>query len=97
VQGIVLMRKNEHTLPAVLMRKNRLSTFVLDLLHVTRETVRENLLLGMVLVTAVLLMFLSNVRSALIVADARRSGAGSSGRCARRRSGWATWCRCHWP
>jgi len=39
-----------------------------DLLNVTTETVRENLLLGMGLVTAVLLMFLSNVRSALIVA-----------------------------
>ena len=38
------------------------------LLHVTTETVRENLFLGMVFVTSVLLMFLSNVRSALIVA-----------------------------
>src|SRR6185369_7308003 len=34
----------------------------------TTETVKENLFLGMVLVTVVLLMFLSNVRSALIVA-----------------------------
>src|SRR5262249_6007453 len=39
-----------------------------DLIHVTTETVRENLLLGMALVTIILLMFLSNVRSALIVA-----------------------------
>ena len=39
-----------------------------DLVHVTTETVQENLFLGMVLVTAVLLMFLSNVRTALIVA-----------------------------
>jgi cobalt-zinc-cadmium resistance protein CzcA len=39
-----------------------------DLINVTTETVRENLLLGMVLVTVILLMFLSNVRSALIVA-----------------------------
>src|SRR5262249_33807994 len=38
------------------------------LLHRTTETVEENLILGMVLVTAILLMFLSNVRSALIVA-----------------------------
>jgi heavy metal efflux system protein len=38
------------------------------LLHVTTETVHENLLTGMVLVTIILLMFLSNVRSALIVA-----------------------------
>jgi len=39
-----------------------------DLIRVTTETVRENLLAGMGLVTVVLLMFLSNVRSALIVA-----------------------------
>jgi cobalt-zinc-cadmium resistance protein CzcA len=38
------------------------------LLHVTKETVRENLFMGMLLVTVILLMFLSNVRSALIVA-----------------------------
>jgi cobalt-zinc-cadmium resistance protein CzcA len=39
-----------------------------DLINVTTETVRENLVLGMVLVTVILLMFLSNVRVALIVA-----------------------------
>jgi cobalt-zinc-cadmium resistance protein CzcA len=39
-----------------------------SLIHVTTETVRENLLTGMGLVTVILLMFLSNVRSALIVA-----------------------------
>src|SRR4029077_14159969 len=39
-----------------------------DLIGVTTETVRENLLLGMALVTVILLMFLSNVRCALIVA-----------------------------
>src|SRR5262249_32934398 len=38
------------------------------LLHRTTETVEENLILGMVLVTAILLMFLSNVRGAPIVA-----------------------------
>src|SRR5207245_8247736 len=38
------------------------------LIHVTTETVRENLLVGMVLVSVILLMFLSNVRSAIIVA-----------------------------
>src|SRR5262249_22769588 len=38
------------------------------LIDVTTETVRENLLVGVVLVTLVLLMFLSNVRTALIVA-----------------------------
>ena len=39
-----------------------------DLIHVTTDTVRENLLTGMALVAVVLLMFLSNVRSALVVA-----------------------------
>ncbi len=39
-----------------------------SLLQVTKETVRENLMVGMILVTVILLMFLSNVRSALIVA-----------------------------
>jgi cobalt-zinc-cadmium resistance protein CzcA len=41
---------------------------VSGLINVTTETVRENLLMGMGLVTVILLMFLSNVRSALIVA-----------------------------
>jgi cobalt-zinc-cadmium resistance protein CzcA len=41
---------------------------VSHLIQVTTETVRENLLMGMVLVTVILFMFLSNVRSALIVA-----------------------------
>ena len=39
-----------------------------ELIDVTTETVRENLLVGIVMVVAVLLMFLSNVRTALIVA-----------------------------
>jgi heavy metal efflux system protein len=39
-----------------------------DLMHITTETVRENLIVGMALVAIILLMFLSNVRSALIVA-----------------------------
>jgi cobalt-zinc-cadmium resistance protein CzcA len=38
------------------------------LIHLTTDTVRHNLLMGMVLVVVILLMFLSNVRSALIVA-----------------------------
>lgn len=38
------------------------------LIDVTTETVRENLLVGVILVTLILLMFLSNVRTALIVA-----------------------------
>ena len=39
-----------------------------ELIHVTTDTVEENLFLGMMLVMVVLLMFLSNVRSAVIVA-----------------------------
>ncbi|HTK76232.1 MAG TPA: efflux RND transporter permease subunit, partial [Gemmataceae bacterium] len=39
-----------------------------DLINLTTETVHENLLVGMALVTTILLMFLSNVRVALIVA-----------------------------
>jgi cobalt-zinc-cadmium resistance protein CzcA len=39
-----------------------------DLIHVTTETVTENLLIGVGLVTLILFMFLSNVRTALIVA-----------------------------
>jgi cobalt-zinc-cadmium resistance protein CzcA len=39
-----------------------------DLMNVTTETVHENLLVGMALVAMILLMFLSNVRVALIVA-----------------------------
>jgi len=40
----------------------------MDLISVTTETVQENLLMGMMLVTMILLMFLSNVRGAVIVA-----------------------------
>jgi cobalt-zinc-cadmium resistance protein CzcA len=87
VECIVLMRKNEETLPALRDVKAKVATLNdpatgrllpgvhiepyydrTDLLNVTTETVRENLILGMALVTLVLLMFLSNVRSALIVA-----------------------------
>lgn len=39
-----------------------------ELINVTTHTVRHNLSLGMVLVSVILLMFLSNVRSAVIVA-----------------------------
>jgi cobalt-zinc-cadmium resistance protein CzcA len=87
VQCIVLLRKNEDTLPALKDVKAKVKQLndpaagrMLpgvqiepyydreDLLHVTTETVRENLLLGIALVTVILLMFLSNVRTALIVA-----------------------------
>ena len=39
-----------------------------DLINVTTQTVRENLGMGITLVTLILFMFLSNVRCALIVA-----------------------------
>jgi heavy metal efflux system protein len=86
VQGIVLMRKNEATLPS--LEKVKAKTDELNdnpgrllpgvkivnhfdltgLIHRTTETVRENLITGMVLVSLILFMFLSNVRSAVIVA-----------------------------
>src|SRR5262249_14914480 len=86
VMGIVLMRKNENSLPTLERIKDKITEFnttpgrlppgvelqthfdLSRLIHVTTETVRENLLIGMTLVTMILLMFLSNVRSALIVA-----------------------------
>jgi cobalt-zinc-cadmium resistance protein CzcA len=39
-----------------------------DLINTTTETVHENLIVGICLVTVILLMFLSNVRSAIIIA-----------------------------
>ncbi len=39
-----------------------------DLINTTTETVHENLIVGISLVTVILLMFLSNVRSAIIIA-----------------------------
>src|SRR5262249_36787343 len=38
------------------------------LIHLTTETVRENLAMGMILVAGVLLLFLNNVRAAVVVA-----------------------------
>ncbi|HWY86479.1 MAG TPA: efflux RND transporter permease subunit [Gemmataceae bacterium] len=85
VQGIVLMRKGEQSLPSLegvkakvreLNQPGRLLPGVSlepyydreELVHLTTHTVEHNLILGMVLVTVILLMFLNNVRSALIVA-----------------------------
>jgi heavy metal efflux system protein len=86
IQGTVLMRKNESTLPSLMKVKGKLDELnntpgallpgvklethfdLTGLINQTTETVRENLATGMILVTLVLLMFLSNVRSALIVA-----------------------------
>jgi cobalt-zinc-cadmium resistance protein CzcA len=86
VQGIVLLRKGEESLPALHDVKAKVAELnekpgqilpgvqlelhfdLTHLIQLTTETVRENLLLGMVLVSLILLMFLSNVRSAVIVA-----------------------------
>jgi cobalt-zinc-cadmium resistance protein CzcA len=86
IQGIVLMRKYEETLPALNGVKDKLNELngslgkmlpgveltphfdLTFLINKTTETVRHNLFFGMTLVILVLLMFLSNVRSALIVA-----------------------------
>ena len=86
VQSIVLLRKNEDSLPALrdveakvkelndnagrLLPGASIAPYYdrTDLIGITTETVRENLMLGMVLVIVILVMFLSNVRSALIVA-----------------------------
>ena len=86
VEAIVVMRKDEQSLPALddihalIKQLNETPGRMLpgvkiepyydrtDLIHITTGTVRENLLVGMGLVVVVLLLFLSNVRTALIVA-----------------------------
>jgi heavy metal efflux system protein len=87
VQCIVLLRKNEDTLPALKDVKAKVKELNdpqsgrmlpgveiepyydrTELINITTETVRENLGLGVLLVTMILFMFLSNVRSAIIVA-----------------------------
>ena len=85
IQGIVLLRKGQESLPAlkdVLAKIDELNQpghlppgirivpFYnrTDLINRTTETVHENLIVGMALVTAILLMFLGNVRAAIIVA-----------------------------
>jgi cobalt-zinc-cadmium resistance protein CzcA len=84
VQGVVLMLKGSEeqpTLDAIHQKVEELNTRILpegvkvvpmldrsDLLHYTLHTVLHNLTEGMILVTIILLLFLLNVRSALIVA-----------------------------
>ena len=85
VQGIILMRKNEQSLPtlkgvkekfAELSRPGKLPPGIeleayydrTELVALTTHTVEHNLVMGIVFVTVILLMFLSNVRSAIIVA-----------------------------
>jgi cobalt-zinc-cadmium resistance protein CzcA len=85
VQGVVLLRKGQESLPALrdlqakvdeLNKPGHLLPGVkivpyynrTELINRTTDTVYENLLTGMVLVSVILLMFLSNVRAAIIVA-----------------------------
>jgi cobalt-zinc-cadmium resistance protein CzcA len=87
VQCIVLMRKHEDTLPALVDVKKKVEELNdpasgrmlpgvkiepyydrSELLRITTETVTENLTLGVVLVVMILFMFVSNVRTAIIVA-----------------------------
>ncbi len=85
VQGIVLLRKGEKSLPVLELVKDKIAELNqpgkllpgvqlepyydrTSLIGVTTETVHENLLVGLVLVTIILLVFLGNVRTAIIVA-----------------------------
>ncbi len=85
VQGIVLLRKNEKSLPTLEKVKAKIeelneSSKLLpgvklvpyydrtSLIGVTTDTVHENLVVGLVLVSSILLAFLGNVRTAVIVA-----------------------------
>jgi cobalt-zinc-cadmium resistance protein CzcA len=95
IQGIILMRKGEKSIPTLeavkmkvdeinpeiapdgtVVRRGRLLPGVklepyydrIELVHATTHTVTHNLLMGIGLVIVLLLMFLSNVRSAIIVA-----------------------------
>ncbi len=84
IQGSVLMLKGSEeqpTLDAIHAKVQQLNDRILpegvklvpmldrsDLLHFTLHTVEHNLVEGMILVTIILLLFLGNVRAALIVA-----------------------------
>ena len=84
IQGVVLLRKGADagpTLAAIHKKVEELNNGILppgvkvvpmldraDLLHFTLHTVMHNLGEGMILVTIVLLLFLGNIRAALIVA-----------------------------
>ena len=85
IQGIVLLRKDEKSMPALMLVKDKIEELNesgkllpgvrivpyydrTSLISVTTDTVHENLLVGLVLVTSILLAFLGNVRTAIIVA-----------------------------
>ena len=85
IQGIVLLRKGEKSLPTLELVKAKIAELNqggkllpgveivsyydrTSLIHSTTETVHENLLVGLVLVTSILLVFLGSFRTAIIVA-----------------------------
>lgn len=85
VEGIVLMRKGEQSLPTAegvaakfeeIMREGRLPPGMsiqvfnqrADLVHTTTHNVLHNLAIGIVLVMAILLVFMGDLKSAVIVA-----------------------------
>jgi heavy metal efflux system protein len=86
VQGIVLLRKGEQSLPALNAVKEKVKELnsntgkllpgveiepIYDrtrLVDLTTHTVRENVLLGIFLVSIILLIFLNHIQSAIIVA-----------------------------
>jgi heavy metal efflux system protein len=85
VQGIILMRKGEKSLPTLYAVKDKVDELNkpgrllpgvtlepyydrIDLVKATTRTVEHNLVMGIALVVVLLLMFISNVPSAVIVA-----------------------------
>jgi cobalt-zinc-cadmium resistance protein CzcA len=70
LQDVEKKVKESNTTPGRMLPGVKIDTYYdrTDLINVTTHTVRHNLILGIALVTVILLMFLSNVRSALIVA-----------------------------
>lgn len=84
VEGIVLLQRGEQSLPALRQLKEKLkdlNTGLLphgmklttlydrtDLIHLTTSTVRDVVLMGLVLVTAILIVFLGDVPISLVAA-----------------------------
>ncbi len=84
VQGVVLMRKGEKSMPtleAVRRKVEAINNGILpkgmkivpyydrtDLIHVTTHTVTHTLVMGMILVAFILLAFLGDLRASLVVA-----------------------------
>jgi cobalt-zinc-cadmium resistance protein CzcA len=84
IQCIVLMRKDEQSLPALASVKNKFEELNKpgrllpgvtlepyydreELIHLTTHTVIHNVVMGIILVSIILYMFVSNIRTAIIV------------------------------